>query len=105
MDMHDLFEGYKKIVDQIYSPKKYYKRVKTFLLEYKAPKIEIPLDFQRVLAMFRSGIRLGILGEERFQYWKLMIWTLVRRPSLLSEAITFTIYGYHFRKVSKRYIL
>ena len=105
MDMQVLFDGYKKIVDQIYSPKEYYQRVKTFLLEYKAPKIEIPLDFQRILAMFRSGIRLGILGEERFQYWKLMIWTLARRPSLFTEAITFTIYGYHFRKVSKRYIL
>ncbi len=105
MDMHVLFEGYKKIVDHIYSPKEYYQRVKTFLLEYKAPKIEIPLDFQRVLALFRSGIRLGILGEGRFQYWKLMLWTLMRRPALLPEAITFTIYGYHFRKISKRYIL
>ena len=105
MDMHVLCEGYKKIVDHIYSPKEYYQRVKTFLSEYKAPKIEIPLDFQRILALFRSGIRLGILGEERFQYWKLMLWTLMRRPALLTEAITFTIYGYHFRKISKRYIL
>ncbi len=105
MDMQVLFEGYKKIVDHIYSPKEYYQRVKTFLSEYKAPKIEIPLDFQRILALFRSGIRLGILGEERFQYWKLMLWTLMRRPTLLTEAITFTIYGYHFRQVSKRYIL
>jgi hypothetical protein len=54
---------------------------------------------QRFLAFFRSILRLGILGKERFQYWKLLLWTLFRRPRLLPEAITLAIYGYHFRKV------
>jgi hypothetical protein len=42
---------------------------------------------------------MGILGKERFYYWKLLLWTLFRRPRLLSEAVAFAIYGYHFRKV------
>jgi hypothetical protein len=28
-----------------------------------------------------------------------LLWTLFRRPRLFPEAVTFAIYGYHFRKV------
>jgi hypothetical protein len=71
----------------------------TFLREYKGPKVRTPLDFQRLLAVFRSSIRLGIFGKERFHYWKIMFWTLFRRPKMLPLTITLAIYGYHFRKV------
>jgi hypothetical protein len=79
--------------------------VKTFLREYRAPKIEIPLDFQRFLAFFRSNIRLGVLGKERFHYWRLLLWTLFRRPELFSLAITLAIHGRHFRKICELHIL
>ena len=72
-----------------------------FLREYKAPKISIKLDFQRFLAFFRTSIRIGIFGRERFQYWNLLAWTLCRCPKLLPLAITLAIHGHHFRKVCK----
>ena len=90
---------------QIYSPKVYYERVRTFLKEYKAPKSDIQMNFQSFMAVFRSTIRLGIFGKERFQYWKLLFWTLHKRPALLPLAITFAIYGHHFRKVCEMHIL
>jgi len=105
MDLKALSDGYKKIMGQIYSPKIYYERVRTFLQEYKAPKTHIQLDFQRFMAFFRSSIRLGIFGKERFQYWKLLLWTLRKRPGLLPLAVTFAIYGHHFRKVCEIHIL
>jgi len=105
MDLDTLREGYRNIMRHIYTPKHYYPRVKTFLREYRAGKIEIPSDFQRYLAFFRSSIRLGIVGSERFQYWRLLGWTLFRRPGLLPLAVTLAIYGHHFRKVSILHIL
>ncbi len=105
MDLDTLREGYRNIMQHIYSRKHYYRRVKTFLREYKAPKIKIPLDYQSILAFFRSNIRLGIIGSERLQYWGLLWWTLFRRPGLLPLAVTFAIYGYHFRKVSNSHIV
>jgi radical SAM superfamily enzyme YgiQ (UPF0313 family) len=99
MGLNTLREGYHKIMHHIYSPQQYYQRVRTFLQEYKAPEIQLPLDFQRFLAFFRSNIRLGLFGRERFQYWKLLLWTLFRRPELLSLAITLAIHGHHFRKI------
>jgi radical SAM superfamily enzyme YgiQ (UPF0313 family) len=104
MGLDELREGYRKIMQQIYSPKLYYQRIKTFLREYKATGIKNPLSFQRFLALFRSGIRLGIFGRERFHYWKILLWTLCRRPGLIPLAITLSIYGHHFRKICNLHI-
>jgi len=101
MGLDVLREGYGNLMQHIYSPEHYYKRAMTFLREYKRPKVRTPLDFQRLLAVLRSSIRLGVFGRERFHYWKIMLWTLFRRPGLLPLNITLAIYGHHFRKICK----
>jgi len=102
MGFDTLREGYRIMIQHIYSPRHYYKRTMTFLREYKMPKTRrVPLDFQRLIAVFRASIRLGLFGKERFQYWKILSWTLFCRPRLIPLAITFSIYGHHFRKISK----
>ncbi len=105
MDPEVLKEGYRNIVRQIYSPKNYYRRVRTFLREYKGASVEAPLDFQRFMAFFRSNVRLGVFGKERFQYWRLLLWTVSHRPALFSLAITLSIYGHHFRRICELRIL
>lgn len=104
MGIERLLGGYKAIMKHIYAPKNYYRRVSTLLKELKAPEINQPINVQRFLSIFRSAFRLGVLGKERFYYWKLMIWTLFRRPRLIPVAITLSIYGYHYRKICERYI-
>jgi len=99
MNLDVLHKGYEAVIRSIYTPANYYARVKTFLREYKSPKIRMPLDFQHIMALFRSILRLGLIGKERLQYWKFFFWALFRRPRLFPMAITFTIYGYHFRRV------
>ena len=99
MNMDMLYKGYKTVIDTLYTPRHYYARVKTFLKEFKPPKIHVPIDFQYFLALLRSIIRLGILDKERIYYWKLFFWTLFRKPKLFPLAITFAIYGYHFRQI------
>jgi len=105
MNLEVLQKGYRAVVKTLYAPKNYYARVKTFLREYKAPKITIPINGEYIRAFFRSVVRLGIIGKERVQYWKLVFWTLFRRPRLFPLAITFAIYGYHFRQVMDLHIL
>jgi hypothetical protein len=100
MGLDVLREGYGNLMQHIYSPEHYYKRAMTFLREYEIPKARrVHLDFQRLIAVFRSSIRLGLFGRERFQYWKILSWTLFCRPRLVPLAITFAIYGHHFRKI------
>ena len=104
MGLDRLLDGYRSIMKQIYSPHNFYRRVRNFLIELRAPDITIPLDFRRFLAFFHSAFRLGILGKERFQYWHLLLWTLIRKPRQISVAITLSIYGYHYRRICERYI-
>jgi radical SAM superfamily enzyme YgiQ (UPF0313 family) len=101
MDSNILHQGYDELMRYLYSPKQYYQRIKTFFREFDPPRIRTGMDLQRFLAFFRSGLRLGVFGVERFQYWRILFWTLFHRPRLLTLAITFAIYGYHFRKVSR----
>jgi len=105
MGIETLSRGYQTIMEYIYSPRNYYRRVRTLLQELKTPAINQPMSGQRFLSFFRAAIRLGILGQERFQYWQLMFWTLIRRPRLIPVAITLSIYGYHYRKICELYIL
>jgi radical SAM superfamily enzyme YgiQ (UPF0313 family) len=104
MGIEPLLDGYRSIMKQIYAPKNYYRRVRTLLRELKAPEINQPLNIQRFLSLFRSAVRLGVFGKERFRYWQLMLWTLGCKPKLLSVAITLSIYGYHYRRICERYI-
>ena len=105
MGLDRLLDGYQSIMKQIYSPKNYYRRVRTLLKELKAPEIIQPLNIQRFLSFFRSAFRLGVLGKERFHYWQLMLWTLFRKPRQIPVAITLSIYGYHYRRICELYIL
>ena len=101
MSVERLHEGYRKILERIYSPKHYYERVRTFLREYQAPKVQERIRFGGVLAFLRSVLRLGILEKGRLGYWRLLAWTRLRRPELFSLAVTLAISGYHCRKVCR----
>jgi radical SAM superfamily enzyme YgiQ (UPF0313 family) len=104
MNTEHLISGYRKILNTIYSPKHYYARVKQFLKEYRPPKARGGrFRFSHFKALIKSVVRLGIVGRERFQYWKLFLWSLLRRPRLLPLAITLSIYGFHFRKIFRRH--
>lgn len=100
MNLDMLLNGYKRILDNIYSPAAYYQRVKTFLQEYAPSGVVRPkITWPQVLAFLKSIYLLGIKGAERIHYWKLFFWSLFRRPRLFPLAITFSIYGFHFRRV------
>lgn len=102
MGLDTLRRRYRALLSHLYEPRYYYARVRTFLSEYRVPAVRLRLDRQRLLAAVRSVVRLGILGRERLPYWRLLAWTLLRRPRLLPNAITLAIYGYHFRRISER---
>jgi radical SAM superfamily enzyme YgiQ (UPF0313 family) len=104
MDSKILLNGYKNILNTIYSPKFYYERVMRFMKDFEPKKKKVfHLNPNYILALFRSILKLGVIGEERSYYWKLFFWSLFRKPQLFSLAILFTIYGFHFRKISNSF--
>ena len=106
MSSETLLSGYRNILRKIYTPKHYYARVTLFLRNYEPiSRRGFHLNLGRLSAFFKSVVLLGIVGKERFHYWKLFFWSLCRRPRLFPLAITHAIYGFHFRKVFQHHLL
>ena len=107
MGYEKLFEGYKRVINGIYSPRTYYERVKAFLREYRPLEKRqwrfhfrlIRYNFRYLDATFKTLFVLGLKDSARIYYWKLLLWSLVRRPKLLPMAMAYHVYGFHFRKV------
>jgi hypothetical protein len=100
MNIDLLMAGYKKVLDTIFSPKFYYKRIITYLKEYNKIAVRTKLSIKVQLTALSKVIwKMGITGDGKFHFWKLMFWTVFRKPNLISEAVTYSVYGYHYRMV------
>ena len=105
MNSETLMNGYKQVLDTIYSPKDFYERVKTFLKEYRPRrKGRDRIRFYHIRALVRSVWVLGVKERGRRYYWKLFISTLLKRPRAFPLSVSLAVYGYHFRKVVEQYI-
>jgi radical SAM superfamily enzyme YgiQ (UPF0313 family) len=99
MDPEILRRGYREMMKHLYAPKYYYQRIRTLLEAYRAPQLKSRFRMSQFMAFMRSTVMLGVIGRERFQYWKMLAWTAVNRRQALPLAVTLAIYGHHFRKV------
>ena len=101
MDVHELMDGYHKVLNTIYSPKNYYKRIKTFLKNYHfSDKRKLKFRFSDIKAFFRSLWQIGVIEKGKIYYWMLLLWAS-RNPHRLQLAVRLSIYGVHFRKMLK----
>lgn len=107
MKLETLVKGYQKVISGIYAAKPFHERVKRFLRIYKPGKNlppkrnSNPRHSGHAGAFFKSLWVLGVKDRARLHYWKLFFWTIFSRPRLFPMAITYAIYGYHFRKIFK----
>ncbi len=107
MKFEVLLNGYKHILDTIYSPKQFYERVKIFLKEYHPPRRLAQaklIRFHHIKALFKSVWFLGIKERGRKYYWRLVLFTLFRRPKTLPTCLSLAVYGFHFRKIVEQYM-
>jgi radical SAM superfamily enzyme YgiQ (UPF0313 family) len=106
MKQETLINGYKEILNTIYSPKQYYARIKTLLEEYKPKTKTFSLNSKRwnIQGFLNCMWFMGIRESGRRYYWRLVASTLVTRPRSFPLLISLSIYGYHFRRVIRQYI-
>ncbi len=103
MQPEALIAGYQHILTTIYAPKPYYQRVINLFREYQPrPQGRYRLQAGYIGAFFKSILVMGVFGKERRHYWKLIGWSLCKKPRLFPLAITYAVYGYHFRKVTEQ---
>ena len=103
MNIADLKSGYLKIIQGIYDGKPFYNRLRHFLNEFEPQvKNRTRLNFNKIMALVKSMFIIGIYDNSRIHYWRLFFWTIFKRPKLFPLAITYSIYGYHFKRVFKK---
>ncbi len=101
MKYSDLIKGYDRILKSIYAPKAYYGRVKSFLHQYKVPTWRSQkLTFSEIKAFLRLLWILGFLEKGKKHFWPFMIYSLFKYPKKFPAAMTFAVYGFHFRRIA-----
>jgi radical SAM superfamily enzyme YgiQ (UPF0313 family) len=104
MDKDILFAGYKKTVGEIYSPRKYYERMCTFLDEFKpCRKISGRLNRDGLKAFAFSIWYIGITGrwKDKWYYWKMLAIALFKYRPAFTEVVAMLIYGSHLRGIAE----
>jgi len=100
MNPQRLVEGYRSILQRIYSPDAYYERVRRFLATYH-PTHHRRRSFSDYVALGRSILKQGVLGESRASYWKFFLDAATRYRHAFDTAITLAIMGYHFQTLTR----
>jgi len=93
----ELLQGYRHVVQTIYSEKNYYNRVLAFLKNYnRVTRNRGRTEHCDIKAFVKSLWRLGVVAKGRKYYWRAILWALMR-PRYFNTAVRLTIFGHHFR--------
>jgi len=100
LDRQALVEGYRALVKELYAPRDYYKRILTFLRDYKPTGPRVRIRREDVMAFLKSLWHMGIAARGRVAYWRFLAKTLLFYRRSFSEAMGLAITGHHFRRVA-----
>jgi len=103
MNITDLKAGYLEVIQGIYGGKAFYHRIRHFLTDFEPQvKKRTKITFNKAMALVKSIVIIGIYDNNRKHYWRLFFWVIFKRPKLFPLAITYSIYGYHYKRVFKK---
>jgi len=92
--------GYRELMNRLYEPRAYYRRIRTFLKHHRPAGPNLRLSSGDLRAFLKSLWLLGIRCRGRRAYWRMLIGTLLLRPRQFRVALELMIMGYHFRCVA-----
>ena len=95
MDPQELIQGYRRILETIYSPREYFERAQVFLAQLGS-SARAPIVFSDWMAVARSLWRQGLRSDYKKEYWKFIAQAARRHRQHLDKAITLAIMGHHF---------
>jgi radical SAM superfamily enzyme YgiQ (UPF0313 family) len=107
MNYETLVNGYKHVLNTIYSPRYFYQRIWNFFKEYRPVPVHMTkpdrsqirgiLPFIELIAILIWS--LGVVGKGRQYFWRLFFKTLLRHPRFMVLMLNLSVYGLHFRKL------
>ena len=61
----------------------------------------VKVSLVNLVALIRSIWALGFKEKGRIHYWKLVAWTLLKKPKTFPLSMALAAHGFHFRKVAE----
>jgi len=112
MDATQLVEGYHSVLKRIYTCEASYERVKLYLSRTHPKQAEGNHTAQRTgqkwltkanaRAFVTSIVRQGVLGKQRWSYWKFLMSVATLHRHCVGTAMTLAVMGYHFQVMTSR---
>jgi len=68
------------------------------------PDVSIPkrITITEIKAFLRSIFVIGLFSKERFEYWKLLVWSFFKKRKYIPLIVSLMISGFHFRKIAEK---
>lgn len=98
MDRETIINGYQWVMNTLYSPDMYYRRILAFLKSY-SPRVDVGHAKNDLSAFLRSLWYLGVADRKPWYYWKLLQEGFSDYRQSFADLVTMAIYGYHFRRL------
>ena len=102
LDPAFLLAGYRDLMQRLYEPANYYRRIRVFLKSYRPQGPVSRLSPADVRAFLKSLWVLGVRNAGRTPFWALVVTTLLASPRKFRTAMELSILGHHFRLVANR---
>jgi radical SAM superfamily enzyme YgiQ (UPF0313 family) len=101
MDTAKLLEGYRRVLSEIYEPRRYFDRCLNLLKSLKTHRTSsrrITLTELRALAY--SLVR-QTFSTYSLSYWKFLLRGALAKPRMLAETVTMAVKGHHFFRMTR----
>jgi len=90
-----LIDGYKRVLSELYSPKRYFERCITLLRRLPpGAKAVRSTSWMEIRALLLSLLKQGF-SSYSLRYWRYLFSTLLIRPRLFPDAVALAIKGFH----------
>ncbi|NWF87876.1 MAG: B12-binding domain-containing radical SAM protein [Ignavibacteriaceae bacterium] len=107
MDKALLFNGYKKILENVYDPKNIYQRIIKYYSILNRKKVKYPIKrkigFYELIIFLMIIFKLGIVNSQRKYFWQLIFWTLRNKAKYLDLSILFSLLMLQYQKLLKNF--
>jgi radical SAM superfamily enzyme YgiQ (UPF0313 family) len=104
MDSRRLIEGYKSLLQTIYSPGEYYQRALECLKRVPtATEVQWHHPIHDLTSLVRVILALGVRDRDRSRFWRYMWRVAASHREMFSRGVTLAAMGYHFRKLTEDY--
>ena len=103
MNQEVLLDGYRHVLNTIYSSDHYNKRVKRFFEEYRPPKMKAStVELNHFISLIKALWFLGVVEDDRKNFWKFTFSTLFKYPQFFWMSMGYSIYRRHFYKHARK---